>query len=339
MRRLLHNAVAVTGLWCFGTRCWNRRQVLSQFVKVFAILICTAMAFASSPAPTHGSGWYYFHTNQLFAKFCEVGTAENISIYYPSPHDDMGIILSSWHYWNPVGQQGIWVSEVSFEKKFLRFGDCISFFSRLRRDRALHWHKVASVKSFVGRFSFQKIYIRAPDRSEGWSYSSIFIDGEQIPNMFASRKGVPLLKYFLKANESPLDGVKRFGGSICAINGRFGSFLSLFPLQPSVKNGGTDHKNSQQREDGGDDYGTPIGGRLSKKWSLFISASLLIASFGFGLHGLWLVYTSAGVENVGIINRARLFTGIAFVVVFWIAFHAALCYQEFGRIYLEQLIL
>lgn len=140
----------------------------------------------------------------------------------------------------------------------------------------------------------------------------------------------------------PQSLVSRLSGTVGGFAGSFGGgsgSVHLLPLQVGVMDGSCQQCDSQQREEGGNCYGTPIGPRVGEKARAAVSACLFACSFFLGFYGFWLVYTCGGVEDVGIINMTRMISGAVLLLVFWLVFHGALDILDFGTIYLEHLLI
>lgn len=109
----------------------------------------------------------------------------------------------------------------------------------------------------------------------------------------------------------------------------FGSPLSFFPLAVSKLGISADNNESEKA----DNYGHPIPLRISKEAKPFVASGLfLIALLFFGI-SLWLIKSASSIEDIRVIDIAKIVLGIVLIFGGWAAEDASLELIDLGRIY------
>ena len=103
----------------------------------------------------------------------------------------------------------------------------------------------------------------------------------------------------------------------------------------SVKSVQTDDAEGER----GQNDGKPVGAdRNSKRPSPAYAFSAMACAFLLFIMAFGYIYSAGAVENIGVINPAKVYLRIVFLVAGWLTEHAALDLLEFGRVYLEHLL-
>jgi hypothetical protein len=115
----------------------------------------------------------------------------------------------------------------------------------------------------------------------------------------------------------------------------FGGTPSRTPLLARVIDSATNKQQSQDRYKDS----SPMGLGVGEKSRLLVCASLWLISLLSGFCGFWLVYSADIIEDVSIVNLAKVACGVLLILAFWIGFHAALSILDFGKICWDNLFL
>jgi hypothetical protein len=135
--------------------------------------------------------------------------------------------------------------------------------------------------------------------------------------------------------------VRYLFGGIGAVSGSMNTdqgFGSSYSRQIGLDMCVTRIERQHEQRENGDKEGEPITSYTNgnRRFQYYVCGMVLGLLFA-GL-GMWFIQAAGAIEDINIVNLAKLGTGVILVLAAWMMIHAALDWLHYGQIYLEHLL-